>query len=105
MGVVRLDALLRKRDDDRDRSGRGACVASGTGIQDKATHITTPVASLEPQTPRIGPVLSDDDHEPHRIAGELCAAYRMGYIDGPDDPDARFLAKAIHLFRGRVSEY
>lgn len=29
----------------------------------------------------------------------------MGYIDGPDDPEARFLAKAIHLFRGRVSEY
>ena len=29
----------------------------------------------------------------------------MGYLEGPDDLEARFLAKAIHLFRGRVSEY
>jgi hypothetical protein len=29
----------------------------------------------------------------------------MGYLTGPDDPEARFLAKAIHLFRGRVAEY
>ena len=29
----------------------------------------------------------------------------MGYLEGPDDPEARFLAKAIQLFRGRVSEY
>jgi hypothetical protein len=29
----------------------------------------------------------------------------MGYLTGGDDPEARFLAKAIHLFRGRVAEY
>jgi hypothetical protein len=29
----------------------------------------------------------------------------MGYLDGPNDPEARFLAKAIKLFRGRVAEY
>jgi len=47
----------------------------------------------------------DDDAESSRIAGELLAAYRMGYLTGPGDPEARFLAKAIHLFRGRVAEY
>jgi hypothetical protein len=29
----------------------------------------------------------------------------MGYLEGPDDPEARFFAKAIQLFRGRVAEY
>jgi hypothetical protein len=29
----------------------------------------------------------------------------MGYLTGPDDPEARFLAKAIQIFRGRVAEY
>jgi hypothetical protein len=29
----------------------------------------------------------------------------MGYLTGGDDPEARFLAKAIQLFRGRVNEY
>jgi hypothetical protein len=29
----------------------------------------------------------------------------MGYLTGPEDPEARFLAKAIQLFRGRVAEY
>jgi hypothetical protein len=47
----------------------------------------------------------DDDSESSRIAGELLAAFRMGYLTGGDDPEARFLAKAIHLFRGRVAEY
>jgi hypothetical protein len=48
---------------------------------------------------------NDDDAESSRIAGELLAAYRMGYLTGGDDPEARFLAKAIQLFRGRVAEY
>jgi hypothetical protein len=47
----------------------------------------------------------DDDAKSSRIAGELLAAYRMGYLTGGDDPEARFIAKAIHLFRGRVAEY
>ena len=49
-------------------------------------------------------VLGDDD-ETRRIAGELAAACRMGYLSGPGDPEAAFLAQVIHLFGGRVLEF
>jgi hypothetical protein len=29
----------------------------------------------------------------------------MGGLTGTDDPHARFLARAIHLFQGRIIEY
>jgi hypothetical protein len=29
----------------------------------------------------------------------------MKYINGPEDPEARFIAKTLHLFRGKVNEY
>ena len=29
----------------------------------------------------------------------------MHYITGPDDPDAYFLACALHLFKGHIVEY
>jgi hypothetical protein len=77
----------------------------GASLPKQAADPTPPPATPEPETQRIRPVLSDDDPEPYRIAGELCAAVRMGYLDGPNDPEARFLAKAIQLFRGRIAEY
>jgi hypothetical protein len=80
-------------------------VGSSASIQKQTSDPSLPPASPKPQTERSGSILSDDDHEPYRIAGELCAAVRMGYLEGPDDPEARFFAKAIQLFRGRVSEY
>lgn len=70
---------------------------------DASAVVVAPAAVVQP--PDCGqPVLSDDD-ESRRIAGELGAALRMGFITGPDDPEARFIAQVVHLFKGRVLEY
>jgi len=47
----------------------------------------------------------DNDFEARRIAGELRTAQQCGYITGPDDPEARFLARVFHLFGATLADY
>jgi hypothetical protein len=44
-----------------------------------------------------------DTVEANRIAGELGKLYDMQVIEAPNDQNARFFAKAIHMFRASVS--
>ena len=37
--------------------------------------------------------------EAQRIAAELLKMHEEGFIEGPDDPNARIYAKALRLFR------
>ena len=72
-----------------------------------ATSLAAPASTIQSCSSGGGSVLEGylDDGEPRRIAGELAAACRMGYLAGAADPEAAFIAKVIYLFHGRVLEY
>lgn len=60
---------------------------------------TTPATPPPPPTPAHQPAPEIDMEEARRIAGELLKMHEEGFIEGPDDPDARIYAKALRLFR------
>ena len=51
----------------------------------------------------IPPAPTVDTVEAKRIAGELVKLHDMQVIEGPNNQNARFFAKAIHMFRASVS--
>lgn len=62
----------------------------------KPAATTTP---LPPTTPPRTPATEIDMAEAQRIAAELIKMHDEGFIEGPDDPNARLYAKTLRLFR------
>jgi hypothetical protein len=58
-----------------------------------------PTTPLPPTTPPRTPATEIDMAEAQRIAAELLKMHDEGFIEGPDDPNARLYAKTLRLFR------
>ena len=67
--------------------------------QQQATTPATPATPPPPTTPAPQPAPEIDMEEAQRIAAELLKMHEEGFIEGPDDPDARLYAQALRLFR------
>lgn len=55
--------------------------------------------SAPAHSPAPQPAQEIDMAEAERIAAELLKMHEEGFIEGPDDPNARIYAKALRLFR------
>jgi hypothetical protein len=66
--------------------------------------LQAPALSAPPSFSKDSRALDDEQAEAQRIAGQLVKLFDIGILTSPDDPEARFYARAISLFKGTVSD-